>query len=93
MKLTDASSEIIRNAELGIVKIDFTNFSNWEFRYNGEQVRATVIDDDFIQKVNDRKYGFTSNDKLIGDIRINSEILPKKIELKNVRNVILKYKD
>lgn len=93
MKLTDASGEIIRNAGLEIVKIDFTNFSNWEFRYNGEQVRAKVIDDDFIQKVNDRKYGFTSNDKLIGDIRINSEVLPKKIEIKKVREVILKYKD
>ncbi len=93
MKLAVAIDEIIKNAELEIVKIDFTNFSNWEFRYNGELIIANILDDYFIQKVNDCKYGFTSKDKLIVDIRINSEILPKKIEIEKVCEVKLKYKD
>ena len=93
MKLTDTTDSIIKNAEIEILKINFADFSNWEFRYNGERVLAQILDNNFIQKVNNSTYGFAISDKLFADIRIESEVHPKKIDVEKVREVKLKYKD
>lgn len=91
MKLTNTTDEVINNAEIEVLKIDFDNFSNWEFRYRGERLLAQIVDINFIQKVNNTIYGFAKGDKLVADIkRVKNS---SAIEITNIVDLKLKYKE
>lgn len=93
MQLMETSDSIIRKAVLELIKIDFVNFDNWMVIYESKKVNARITDNDFIQKVNSSRFGFAKGDELVADIKLVENLSKKEIEITNVIESKLKFKE
>lgn len=70
---TDNTQQIIKVANLTILKIVFDRTRMWEFVYNSKKISAKIEDENFHKMVSSRDVGFWSGDKLKVKLLINQK--------------------
>ena len=63
-------------ADLLIKKPDFLGHSTWSFRYNGKNIEAKILDDDFLDNIRNGKYSIHGGSYITADLEISVDLKP-----------------
>lgn len=70
---SDKDKEIDPEAELVLVKPVFERNRKWEFYYQGRKISATIVDNDFLKRIDERIERFGKGDRLLTELEVTKE--------------------
>lgn len=70
---SDKDKEIDPEAELVLIKPVFERNRKWEFYYKGRKISATIMDNDFLKRIDERIERFGKGDRFLTELEVTKE--------------------
>ena len=82
--------KLIKNSPLRVFKVVFEKGFKWEFIYQGNRIRASVIDENFLLSVMQGERSFTNGDMMVCDLRIDQKLNVFANAFENISYTVIK---